>query len=230
MIDRIIPSTDNLDILILINAIYFDGEWAQEFEGSSTYSAVFNGSKGEREIDLMTKRSSFPYFEESALQAIELAYGNGRFSALVFLPKDLKTYIEDFDRDELDRVKGSLTRQEGYIHLPRFQMEYGKTINDNLRSLGIVSAFNAADADFKGITDIDPCFISSVIHKAVLKVDEEGTEAAAVTAIQMRTTSMPPAAAFTMKVDRPFLWIMYDNETQRILFIGAVYDPEPLED
>ena len=227
ILDEINPDT----VLFLINAIYFKGTWQTEFDPSRTRDGTFYLATGaEKQIPMMTRTGDYPYYEnyEAKFQAISLPYGDGRMSMYIFLPyreSDLNTFLEGLDTENWENWVSQFREQELFLSMPKFKLEYEKTLNNPLQSLGMGIAFAPGAADFSRMADLEALgknlYIGEVLHKAVVEVNEEGTEAAAVTSVGIRATSAPPAFI----ADRPFFFAIRDNETKTVLFMGTVVDP-----
>lgn len=222
----------NLDmVLFLINAIYFKGTWQTEFDPSRTRDGSFYLATGdEKQIPIMTRTGDYPYYEnyEAEFQAISLPYGDGRMSMYIFLPypeSDLNTFLDSLNTENWESWVSQLREQEVFLSMPKFKLEYEKTLNNSLQSLGMGIAFAPGLADFSQMADLEALgknlYIGEVLHKAVVEVNEEGTEAAAVTSVGIRATSAPPA----FMANRPFFFAIRDNETKTVLFMGTVVDP-----
>ena len=222
----------NLDmVLFLINAIYFKGTWQTEFDPSRTRDGTFYLATGdEKQIPIMTRTGDYPYYEnyEAEFQAISLPYGDGRMSMYIFLPypeSDLNTFLDSLNTENWESWVSQLREQEVFLSMPKFKLEYEKTLNNSLQSLGMGIAFAPGLADFSQMADLEALgknlYIGEVLHKAVVEVNEEGTEAAAVTSVGIRATSAPPA----FMANRPFFFAIRDNETKTVLFMGTVVDP-----
>ena len=218
-------------VLFLINAIYFKGTWQTEFDPSHTRDGTFYLTTGdEKQIPMMTRTGDYPYYEnyEAKFQAISLPYGDGRMSMYIFLPypeSDINTFLEGLNTENWERWVSQLRDQEVFLSMPKFKLEYKKTLNNPLQSLGMGIAFAPGLADFSQMADLEALgknlYIGEVLHKAVVEVNEEGTEAAAVTSVGIRATSAPPA----FMANRPFFFAIRDNETKTVLFMGTVMDP-----
>jgi len=235
MIDGIVP--DHLDpyaLLYLLNAVYFKGQWTSPFDKRLTTPQPFTGAAGaSKSVPMMTQHGTFPYYQGPDYQAIELTYGAGKMGMIVALP-DKST--------SLARVQGQLTatgfddlvsrlgKSQGTISLPRFSVSYSATPNLNgpLSSLGMGRAFIRDAADFSAMFAAPPpphLHISEVAHKAVMRVDEEGTTAAAVTSVGGVTATIA-IWEFSMVVDRPFFCAIREQSSGAILFMGQIADPE----
>ena len=227
ILDEINPDT----VLFLMNAIYFKGTWQTEFDPSHTRDGTFYlGTDGEKQVPMMTRTGDYPYYEnhEEKFQAISLPYGDGRMSMYIFLPyreSDLNTFLNGLDPENWEHWISQFNEQEVFLSMPKFKLEYEKTLNNPLQSLGMSIAFAAGAADFSRMADLEALgknlYIGEVLHKAVVEVNEEGTEAAAVTSVGIRETSAPPAFI----ADRPFFFAIRDNETKTVLFMGTVLEP-----
>ncbi|MCI0690951.1 serpin family protein [candidate division KSB1 bacterium] len=230
-IDKIVETIPSDAILYLINAIYFKGNWAQQFDKSKTKTDRFtllNGAK--KQHPMMSQTGRYRYLENDEFQAIGLPYGAGSMSMYVFLPgknSDLNKFMADLNAAKWESWMSQLRSQEGNITLPRFKLEYEVVLNNALKSLGMESAFDPQRANFREMCAASPSanvFIGEVKHKTFVEVNEEGTEAAAVTSGGMRATAFIPP--FNMVVDRPFFCTIRDNQTGTVLFMGLVVEPK----
>ena len=212
--------------LVLTNAIYFKGKWAEEFDPKHTQSEPFHAPGKKVTAAFMNATRVYPYARIDGIQVLELPYRGNELSMVVLLPEQpdgLAALEAKLGPLTLDAWSGPLTPKELAVSLPRFKMTVAATLNEPLKALGMKSAFSD-DADFSGMTGGKGTAISDVLHKAFVEVNEEGTEAAAATAVVMRTTSVePPPEPF--KADHPFVFFIRDKSTGAILFIGRVVDP-----
>jgi serpin B len=230
LIDTIVDGISGETMLYLINAIYFKGRWQNEFEKSLTEDGAFHlAGGGEKEIPMMSRSGSYRYGEDASLQVVRLPYGGGRIAMYVFLPRSadgLAGVLDTLDERAFDRWAGELRSRDGDVSIPRFKIAYECALASALKAMGMKSAFDARAADFSAMSDRD-LYISEVKHKAVVDVNEEGTEAAAVTSIEMRVTSaLAPMDRFSFVADRPFFFVIRDDATGALLFMGTLYDPE----
>jgi serine protease inhibitor len=234
MIDGIIDEIDPLSILFLINAVYFKGEWQYPFEVEDTSEEDFHLASGEvKRVRMMHKSRMFYYHRGPDYQAVQLPYGGGRMSMFLFLP-DSSTSLEQFhDRLTENAFKGWLNgsafkRRKGSVAVPRFRAEFGTMLGPPLARLGMVKAFDPRKADFSCMVIEGPeeIWISEILHKAVIEVTEKGTEAAAVTSVNVVGATFTPEEPFSMVLDRPFFFAIRDNATGMILFMGSIADPE----
>jgi serine protease inhibitor len=231
-IDKIVDTISPSMILFLINAIYFKGEWTDPFDEGLTAERPFTLMSGKQKPHLMMSRvGRYSYQEGDAFQAAVLPYGNKNISMYVFLPgteSNLDEFLDNLSFEDWEHWISRFEDAMGLIMLPRFQLEYGKSLNDALIALGLEVAFDGDKANFGGMCPIPPnVCIGEVKHKTFVEVNEEGTEAAAVTSVTMVATSMaPPDKEFRMIVDRPFFFAIRDNQTGLILFMGVILDPK----
>jgi serine protease inhibitor len=227
-IPSIIEEIDPLDAMFLINAIYFKGQWENKFKKELTRNEPFYPLSGpQKEIPMMSQSGDYQYYRGDKFQAVRLFYGAKGASLDLFLP-DEDSSIDDFLKSLSFDKCGQWTRMfrqaEGDIKIPRFKMDYESSLNDALKAMGMGVAFVAGKADFSGMRDQNDLYISEVKHKAVVEVNEEGTEAAAATSVTIRALSA--MQRFTFIVDRPFLMMIRDRRTDAILFMGVVVDPK----
>lgn len=223
-IDKMIDSPIPSDIIMyLINAIYFKGDWAEQFDSKNTFKTQFHaGNGGSDEVMMMSRTGKVGYGQGDNFQAVRLPYGTGKAAMYCVLPgknQTINDFIAGMDAERWQTIKNSIAeRDEVRLQLPRFKLEYGiKNLNSSLTALGMGEAFTDK-ADFSGIRE-DVC-ISRVLHKAVIEVNEEGSEAAAATAVEMKLTAAPQPLSFI--ADRPFLFVIADDETGTILFMGKL--------
>jgi serine protease inhibitor len=229
-IDKIIQQIKPDNVLFLINAIYFKGNWTKQFDKSQTTERPFYLSDGgQKQHPMMSQSSKYQYFENDTFQAISLPYGKGRMSFYVFLPKkntNLDAFQQQLSVENWQQWMSQFRRRDGSIQLPRFKFDYDIQLNNALKALGMEPAFNAAKANFSSMTS-EPVKIDEVKHKTFVEVNEEGTEAAAATSVGIVATSIRiPEEPFQMVVDRPFFCAIRDNQTGTILFMGSVREPK----
>lgn len=216
-------------ILFLINAIYFKGEWSEPFDPELTREIPFNlPDGGQKDHPVMFRNDDFRYLENDLFQAVSLPYGkNERVSMYIFLPAEgvaLKELYGEMNAVTWNNWLNSFKTMEGEVGLPRFSFDYETSLNEILKTLGMGIAFDGDAADFSGMRPIPPrLYISEVKHKTFVEVNEEGTEAAAVTSVDVGVTAMPET--FSMVVNRPFFFTITDDMTGTILFMGAVNEP-----
>jgi len=230
-IEKYFDRLDRDASMLLINAVYFKGEWVKKFNESRTLQRSFTLSSGRRiKVDMMANTGNYLYYSGEGAQAARLPYGRGKIAMYVILPDegtDLDSYVDELEQEKLDGIISRMIDTEIELQIPRLKLEYGKKqLNKALTRMGMGIAFNGAFADFRGIASVDPerLFVSSVDHKAVVEVNEKGTEAAAVTSIGIRATSMIMTAR-RFVVNRPYLFLIRDDRSGLILFMGKILDP-----
>ncbi len=222
------PPIDPLTVLFLINAIYFKGDWSEPFDARKTREIPFTLTDGTvKQHPVMFKEGDYQTLKTDHFQAVSLPYGKtGRLSMYIFLPNEgssLAEFYSELNRENWDSWLNAFMERNAEIGLPRFKFEYETSLNDALKALGMAEAFDPAAADFSGMRPAADLYISDVKHKTFIEVNEEGTEAAAVTSVEMRLTAMPET--FTLVADRPFFFAIADNQTKTVLFMGSVSDP-----
>ncbi|MHB1457372.1 MAG: serpin family protein [Armatimonadota bacterium] len=228
--DIVDSSSLNSDtVMLLINAIYFNGKWTKSFDPSKTHNRPFYSPHGHKSVKMMRNSGKYRYAEGSDIQAISLPYGDKRFSMYIFLPSKvdgLKKFRKELNAENWKKWLASMGTCSGQIMLPRFKMEYDSSLKEILSQMGMSNAFKQS-ADFAAMSDMKPLFIDDVIHKTFLEVDEKGTKAAAVTRVSMAKSAVmeAPGHSFLMIVDRPFFSAIVDNQSGLILFMGAITNP-----
>lgn len=227
-IKKIVDSIEPDDVMILINAIYFNGKWSSEFDDDDTKDMPFHLADGsEVQHPMMSQEGQYSYLEGMGFQAVRLAYGeNKRVGIYIFLPDEgssLDALMGELDHDTWVDWLNQFKRKPGAVTIPRFTMEYETSLNKVLISLGMGPAFDPNGADFSAMTD-KKVFIGQVKHKAVVEVNEEGTEAAAATSASMPASG--PPETFSFVADRPFFFAIHDSETDSVLFMGSLFNPQ----
>lgn len=228
-IEKIVDQLKPDDVLFLINAIYFKGNWTKPFEKSQTTERPFTLSNGsQKQQPMMSQSGKYRYYENDSFQAVSLPYGKGRMSFYVFLPKkttNLDNFQQQLQSENWQKWMNQFAMRQGSIQLPRFKFDYDVKLNNALKSLGMEAAFSPS-ANFSNMTSASVA-INEVKHKTFVEVNEEGTEAAAVTSVGVALTSARmPEEPFKMVVDRPFFCAIRDNQTGTILFMGSIKDPK----
>lgn len=222
---------NSLTRLTLVNAIYFKGDWSNRFESSATTDApFFIRSDSTVSVSMMHQERKFRYAASDSLQAIELPYSGEDLSMLILLPAE-KNGISGLEQsltpEGLDTLSESLRETTVSIFLPKFTVTSTLRLDEALRTLGMTDAFDPAKADFSRMTTRnDKLFIGAVVHKAFIDVNEEGTEAAAATGVVIGLTSAMPDPVPVFRADHPFLFIIRENRSGSILFMGKVAEPE----
>ena len=214
--------------LVLSNAIYFKATWVEQFEKRLTEEGKFYGLEGE-EISAQMMQSgssaSFRYLKDDDYQAVELPYIGNQVSMLVVVPDQgmFEEFEDQFSIEKLNLILDGLSYSPVVLTFPKFEFEAEISLAEILTDMGMPTALSDA-ADFSGMTGSKDLFISDVFHKAFVSVDEEGTEAAAATAVDMSLTSMPESP-LELTVDRPFLFLIREHDTGTVLFMGRVVNP-----
>jgi serine protease inhibitor len=226
-ISEIIDRIDSQQVMFLINAVYFKGQWQRRFEKKLTKEQPFHLPGGKQKlVPMMAQSGNYLYHRGDKFQAVSLPYGDGGVSLYLFLPdqgSSLDEFLKGLSYQKWEEWTKDFNDTPGDVKLPRFKLDYEKTLNDQLKALGMGAAFNAREADFSGIRPERDLYIYEVKHKAVVEVNEEGTEATASTSVGVSITSARPTPErFTFIADRPFLMAIRDSQTGAILFMGAV--------
>jgi serpin B len=215
--------------LVLVNAIYFKGTWVFQFNKQRTADAPFFASPGQKtQVKMMNTSAHFNYAEADKIQFLELPYRGGDISMVVLLPKEndgLKSLEDSLTQQQLDGWIAQAHSREVNVFLPKFKLTQEFGLAKTLRALGMSDAFSSA-ADLSGMDGMRDLYISAVIHKAFVEVNEEGTEAAAATGVTVGALAVrrpePPAI---FRADHPFLFLLRDTHSGSILFMGRVMDP-----
>ena len=215
---------DGLTRLVLTNAIYLKAAWLHPFDDA--VPGTFHRADGSGvQAQLMSQREDLAYGAGDGYQAVRLPYVGG-LSMVVIVPDagKLDSFERGLDGASLRRIANGLSSVQVTLSMPKFSFRSKAMLKDALSELGMPIAFTG-DADFSGMTKQEPLEIAEVIHQAFIAVDEKGTEAAAATAVVMRGTAAP-LRQVELKIDRPFLFLIQDDETGAILFMGRLADPK----
>ncbi len=227
-IKKIVENIPQDMVMYLINAIYFKGTWTNEFAKNLTRDDQFKKADSTTiPCKMMRQDRIMPYLETENFQAVDLPYGDGDYSMTVILPTedtDIDAFISNLTIDDWQKWTQQFSEKEGNLQLPKFTLEYEKKLNDILIDMGMAPAFDPNQADFSKINKDENLVISEVKHKTYVKVDEEGTEAAAVTSVGVALTSVN-TNRFYMRVDRPFVFAIRERNSGTILFIGKIEQP-----
>ena len=228
-IEGIVPAVIPPDVLMyLINAIYFKAPWTFEFDPDDTRTEPFYPEdRSPQTVPLMTILRHFPYLGTSQFQAVDLPYGGGAFSMTVIVPREgvrVDDVVASLDATAWGNIATGFGDTEVELFLPRFRMEYEHELKDDLIALGMVDAFTAEKADLTRLSPRD-LFIAGVVHKALVEVTEEGTEAAAVTVPTLVPPPSIPPPPIVVRADRPFLFFIRERLTGAILFVGKLTHP-----
>ena len=231
-IDKILDELDPYALMVILNAVYFKGEWKLKFDERFTRELPFyNLGSEEVTIDTMSQIDYFHYYEDKNVQAIKLDFEKDFMSAIIILPAegtDINKYINSLSlsNTEYKQIIEGLKYSKVHLQLPKFELEYKILLNDILQDLGMYEAFNPSMADFTNLKEEKDIFVNRVIHKTYLKVFEDGCEAAAVTAIEMAGGALPREEEIhDMKVNRPFLFLLKNSQLPEgydLLFMSKI--------
>ena len=234
-IDKILSEEPNVYTrMIITNALYYLGDWELPFDANDTYDEEFAAPSGAVTVPFMNSEWSIPYYSNDQLSMISLKFkaddGEGHYAMAFILPAEgtsVDSLLASINGDTFKAaLDGATDDRKVSISLPKFEFSYFASLADTLAAMGMEKAFSPDDADFSGMTDAERLFISSVLHKCYVRVDELGAEAAAVTSVEMTATAMPvEEEPLVFNADRPFLFAIYSQEDGAIAFIGAVNDP-----
>jgi hypothetical protein len=233
-IGSILSSLDPLTFLVAINAVYFKDSWSKPFMPGFTREELFQTTESQKlKVPLMSQFGSYSYYEDSRFQAVCLRYKTPRLAMYVFLPtkkSSLREFRLDLNSGAWDKWMRRFEVMPGHIRIPRFKLTYQAMLNGPLSQLGMAPAFDPQRARFDAISSPPPAiWIETVLHRAFVEVNEEGTEAAATTVAMMPLSSeysRPRIRTFEMTVDRPFFFAICDSLTNTILFMGSVEEPD----
>ena len=224
-IDEIIERLTPGDVMVILNALYFNAPWEEKFDANMTSKADFHGVSGTRQVDMMSRKGSYNYVEFQGCQMIELPYLGSSYSMFVVLPPEgmkIDGFLPYVNENVYKQAMGMLAPTQVKFRMPKVKMETEMLLNDVLMKMGVRTAFTGA-ADFKGIAETGPLVVSQVKQKCYIDITETGTEAAAVTSIMVRLTSVRPEPDLkVMTVDRPYIFFIADKESDNILFAGKI--------
>ena len=227
-IDNIIDSIDRETVMFLINAIYFNGTWKYEFDSDMTEEKDFYLTDGNTtKCNTMVQTAELKYMSNDDFQAVNLPYGNGNYVMTIILPNsnaNIDSIIEEMNSTNWELWMSQMETKKGTVYLPKLKFAYEKELNDALQSLGMRKAFSGAD--FSNMDETAQyLFISEVRHKSFIEMNEEGTEAAAVTIVEISFESIGEEGDFTMNMNRPFIYAIQDINTNAMLFVGLLNVP-----
>ena len=229
-IENLVPdgAITPLTRMVLANAIYFKAAWQYPFDEDATAPAPFHLLDGtQASVPMMKLSETYSYASGEGWQAVALPYEQGQLSMVVLLPAagGFEVFEQGLDGARLQGILDGLRGRHLILSVPRFRVESSFALADPLSQLGMGAAFAPDQADFSGMTGGRDLYISDVVHKAFVSVDEAGTEAAAATAVMMAATAMESDEPLALAVDRPFLFLIVDQPTGAVLFLGRVLDP-----
>src|SRR5262245_17584153 len=220
---------DDRTRLVLTNAIYFKGDWTKPFDKGATRDDIFRVTRDKTtRVPLMHKQDDFRFRAGDGLKVLDLPYAKGDLSAVILLPDaidGLPALEAKLNQEGLGRWLSDLRKQKVQVFVPRFKLTCEFLLADVLRSMGMPLAFDEQRADLSGISSQERLSISAVIHKAFVDVNEEGTEAAAATGVVATTVALELDEPAVFRADHPFIFVIRDNRTGSILFMGRVANP-----
>ncbi len=229
-IKGIVEKIESNTVMFLLNAVYFKGQWGEAFDPKKTEDREFTTFPGKKaKVPMMSRRDEFEYLQGEGFRSVRIPYGAGRVGLYLFLPdegKTLKDFHKALNSKNWTKWMGGYKLLEGTVVMPKFKSEYKSVLNEPLSKLGMGVAFTDK-ADFSGMRDQRDLYLQEVVHKTFVEVNEEGTEAAAVTEVKVGVTSAPaPKKEFLFVADKPFCYAIVDKTTGVILFLGAMGDPK----
>ncbi|MDG5766770.1 serpin family protein [Balneolales bacterium ANBcel1] len=228
MIEAIGPDV----VMYLINAIYFKADWTVQFDPDDTRDRPFTTGSGDLvEVPMMRVKDEFRFYQNDHWQVVDLGYGaGGSFSFIAMLPRDEDdpgSFSGSLTLQQFESLTSRLQNDTVEVHMPRFEIDFDyEDIMFDLYDMGLTIPFHPGQADFSRINPMESLFISNVMHLAVIKVDEEGSEAAAVTVIEIVRTSAGGPSHKIIRLDRPFLFFIRENSSNTILFMGKYAGPD----
>ena len=217
-------------VLYLLNSLLFNGEWASPFDGRQSMDGIFRGSRGDVTLPMMRQTYKGRWMQDEVVSAALLDYKDDRTAMLIAVPREesggVDALIESLDKETLSSWMQAMTEETIALVMPRFSMEFRSELEKILPDMGMKDAFDSERADFSRLTTIEPTYIGSVIHQTALQVGEEGTKAAAATAIGVLCGDAMNTRHVT--ANQPFLCAVVDKPTGALLFAAVVTDPKPI--
>ena len=229
--DDLMPQGREVTSIVLTNAVYFFSKWKEPFEKDLTTDGVFFGAS-ECDTKFMSQENSFPYFETESFQLLEMPYADGRRSFIAVLPRErdgIKSLEEDLSAGKFTDWRAGARLEKADVYIPKFELEWERELAPVFKSLGLESIFESSRDNFSNLTETrDEMRVSRIIHKTKITLDEEKTEAAAVTAVTVvgTTAVMPVSPLYEFRADHPFVFFIADNPTGAILFMGRFSEPK----
>lgn len=224
MIPKLIDNVNQDAVAYIINALYFKGVWANKFDKANTQKAMFNKDDGSTtEIDMMYQTDYFKYAATADFQALNMDYGNGAYSMQILLPtegKHVSDVIAAMQKQNWQDFLSTMSIYQVAVSIPRFSIEYGSEMNSLLINLGISKLFSSLEADLSNFSDMQT-YISKIVQKAKIEVDEEGTKAAAATYAELECSSVGYENTITFTADKPFVFVITEHSTNTICFMGV---------
>ncbi len=228
-IPEILDKTSPLTVMVLVNAIYFKGEWSSPFKANSTSDRSFTRVDGStKSVPFMSRRAHFGYIEVDGVRGVRLPYGDGRLAMYALMPDRWDGFVESLTAERWAAWMAAAGRRELALALPKVKLEASMELKEPLIAMGMGEAFDPNRADFSGLfaTLSEPVYISRVVQKSFLEINEKGTEAAAATAVEVTATSAAPSEPpLVLELNRPFLVAIRDDVTGALLFLGVIMEP-----
>jgi serine protease inhibitor len=229
-IDKMVEEIDPQVVMMLFSSIYFNSSWEQKFIKNNTRVGVFNINDTLKvNTDFMNKKEEMKYINNENEQGVFLPYSGGKFAFMAVMPNetvDMKQYISELNKDSISEKLNSLRTGEVKLSLPKFEIEYGKSLETALKALGIKEMFSRESADLSAMgNSIGNLYVSDVLQKTYIRVDEEGAEAASVVKVEIRTTSVA-IDEVSINFNRPFIYAILDTETNLPIFLGIMNNPQ----
>jgi len=228
-IESILDEIPSDAVMYLINAVYFKSKWLYQFDKKDTKTEEFTKENGARQnVAMMNQTAALSYYANEMLQCVEMPYGNGAFSMVAILPSESKTVdelVNYLDNDVWNTVLANMWETNVHVKFPRFKGECEFSLKEPIDDLGMHLIFQTG-GNLNGIADDSRLYVSKIKHKTFVEVNEEGTEAAAVTAIEVSYTSIGPSSPVPFFANRPFLYLIKEKSTGVILFIGRMDEPK----
>ncbi|MCD6375230.1 MAG: serpin family protein [Caldisericaceae bacterium] len=227
-IKKVLEQIPSEAVMYLINALYFNGLWTYQFPQKKVRQEDFSLLNGQLvQCQMMRVQCKIPILIEEDLQAVQLPYGQGNFAMTVIMPSrtEFESYQQSFNLAEWQRIQENFKQRECVVGLPKFRFDFKSNLNQVLSALGMGIAFNENRADFSRISETERLFINRVIHQTFVEVSEKGTEAAAVTVVEIGATSVGPTVP-TIIFNQPFIFVISETSTNTILFMGSILQPE----
>lgn len=229
-IDKIIDEIDPAVVMYLMNAVYFKSDWQEPFDAADTVESQFHGINGPITAKFMNRTGEMDYINKDGINGIMLPYDDGRFRFFALLPEegtDARTFISQMDGDAINSFLQSIKKGYVGLALPKFETRFEDSLKDELAHMGMEVAFDPDNADFSKMNQEREknLYISEILHKTFCRVDELGTEASAVTSVEIRFTSMPAQPDIQISFDRPFVYGIVDIVTGAPLFLGLMENP-----
>ncbi|WP_457565983.1 serpin family protein, partial [Caldithrix abyssi] len=210
-------------------ALYFNGLWTYQFPEDEVQQRVFHQIDGQSaECSMMFVTCRIPALFEERIQVAQVPFGQGNYVMTFIMPRsldDFNEYLLNFTQNEWTRIQENLKEDSCTIGLPKLRFGFNTLLNEPLKKLGMDIAFDPVHADFSRITDQFPLFINRVIHQTFIEVSEKGAEAAAVTIVEMMTTTIGPPPILSLVFDQPFVFVISERSTGAVLFMGKVMKP-----